>query len=51
MEELVGEWVILENDKIIEHNKDIKVILELAEKYDDEKITISKIPSSNHGFY
>lgn len=51
MEEFKGEWVILKNDAIVEHNRDMKVILELAEKYNDEEITISKVPSSMYCFY
>ncbi|GAH72744.1 unnamed protein product [marine sediment metagenome] len=51
MEKMRGEWVILKNDVIIEHNKDMKVILELSEKYNDKEITISKIPSSMYCFY
>jgi hypothetical protein len=51
MEELSGEWVILKDDKIIEHNKDIKAILELSKKYEDKEITISKIPSAKYCFY
>jgi len=51
MEELSGEWVILKDDKIIERNKDIKVIMELSKKYNDEEITISKIPSATYCFY
>ena len=51
MDEFNGEWVILKNNIIIEHNKDMKIILELAEKYNDEEITISKIPSSIYCFY
>lgn len=37
------EWVILKDDSIIESNKDLKIILELAKNLDDEEITISKI--------
>jgi len=51
VDEFNGEWVILKNNIIIEHNKDMKIILELAEKYNDEEITISKIPSSIYCFY
>lgn len=51
MEELTGEWVILKDDEIIERNIDIKVILELAKKYEDRDITISKIPSTSYCFY
>lgn len=51
MEELMGEWVIIKNDEIVEHNKYVKIILELAEKYDDEEVVISKIPSARYCFY
>ena len=46
-----GEWVILKDDSIIESNKELKVILELAKNYNDEEITISKIPSATFSFY
>ena len=46
-----GEWVILKDDSIIESNKDLKVILELAKSLDDEEIVISKIPSAAYSFY
>ena len=52
MEEMSGEWVILEDDEIIEHNNDLKIIIELAhKKYKDKDVTISKIPSSMYCFY
>ena len=51
MEELTGEWVILKDDDIIERNVDIKVILELAKKYEGQDIIISKIPSAYYCFY
>ena len=51
MESYVGEWVILKDDVIIEHNKDVKVILKSAEKYNDDEITISKVPSTNFSFF
>lgn len=46
-----GEWVLIKNDMIVEKNKDIKTILELAENYEDDEITISKIPSATYCFY
>ena len=46
-----GEWVILKKDSIVESNKDLKVILELAKDYEDKEITISKIPSATFSFY
>jgi len=51
MELFNGEWVILKDDEIIEHNKDIRVILENAKKYNDNEITISKVPSTKYGYY
>ena len=51
MEELSGEWVILKDDEIIEHDKDIRVILKLSKNYEEEEITISKIPSATYSFY
>lgn len=47
----MGEWVIIKNDEIVEHNKYVKIILELAEKYDEEEVVISKIPSARYCFY
>jgi len=47
-----GDWVILKKDKIVEQNKDLKVILEIGEKkYKDKDVVISKIPSGNPCFY
>ncbi len=52
MEEMKGEWVIMKNDEVIEHDLDVKIILELAdEKYKDEEVIISKIPSAKFCFY
>jgi len=46
------DWVILKKDKIVEQNKDIRVILDLGEKkYKDEEVIISKIPSGDSCFY
>jgi len=50
-EELSGEWVIMKNDEIIERHLEMKVILELAKKYEDQDIVISKIPSATYCFY
>jgi len=51
MEKLSGEWFVLKDDKIIEHSKDIKNILELSKNYNDKEITISKIPSAYYCIY
>jgi hypothetical protein len=50
-EELSGEWVIMKDDEIIERHLEMKVILELAKKYEDQDIIISKIPSATYCFY
>ncbi len=46
-----GEWVILKDDEIVEQNKDLGVIFELAKNYSDHEITISKLPSATYCFY
>lgn len=51
MELFNGEWVILKDDEIVEHNKDVRVILEIAKRYNDSEIIISKVPSTKYGFY
>ena len=48
---LAGKWVILKDDKIIASNESAGVILKLSEKYNEEEITISKIPSTQYCFY
>jgi len=50
-EELSGEWVIMKDDEIVERHLEMKVILELAKKYEDQDIIISKIPSATYCFY
>ena len=39
------------DDEIIERHLEMKVILELAKKYEDQDIVISKIPSTTYYFY
>ena len=47
-----GEWVLMEGDRVIAHNFNMKKILEIAEKYpDNENIVITKILASNASFY
>lgn len=46
-----GEWVILKDDKVIAHDKDIAKILRMADKYKPGEIVISKEPSSKFCFY
>jgi hypothetical protein len=48
---LPGEWVILENNEIIEHDQDARVILAKAKRYGGRDIIISKEPSGQNCFY
>jgi hypothetical protein len=47
--ELSGEWLLLFNDKIVDHSKNIEDILKLceekypADKFPDDEIKISKV--------
>jgi len=49
--DLAGKWVILKDDKVIASDKDAGVILKISEKYKEEEITISKIPSTQYCYY
>ncbi|MCK5559702.1 MAG: hypothetical protein KAJ51_03875 [Thermoplasmata archaeon] len=47
-----GEWVLMEGDRVIAHDSDMKKILKIAEKYaNNENIVITKILSPNASFY
>lgn len=46
-----GEWVILRKDKVVGHDRDIRKIFEIASKYKDDEITISKEPAGKYCFY
>ncbi len=46
-----GDWVILRGDDIVECDPDIKKILEIAKKYNDNEIVVSKMPSAEYCFY
>ena len=46
-----GEWVIIKGDKVIAHNREMKIILELANKYNENEVIISKEPSSKYCYY
>ena len=47
--ELSGEWILLFNDEIVDHSKNIEDILKLceekypADKFPDDEIKISKV--------
>ena len=42
-EKFLGEWLLLFNDKIIDHSNNIEDILKLAEKFPNDEIKISKV--------
>jgi hypothetical protein len=52
-----GEWILLFNDEIIDHSKNVEDILKLAEekfpesKFPKDEIKISKILSENKRLY
>jgi uncharacterized protein DUF5678 len=49
---MVGKWVLMQDDEIIEMNDDVQVLIKSAEKYQEEDdIVISKIPSSEYCYY
>ena len=55
--EFEGEWLLLFNDEIIDHSKNVEDILKLAEekypshKFPDDNIKISRVFSENKRFY
>ena len=46
-----GEWVIFKGEKVVAHNLDMRVILEIASKYDENEVIISKEPTSKYCYY
>jgi hypothetical protein len=52
-----GEWILLFNDEIIDHSKNVEEILKLAEekfpedKFSKDDIKISKVFSENKRLY
>ena len=51
MDVLDGEWVLLIDDEIIDSNSDPSILFAKAEKLNDERVIVSKIPSSSCCFY
>ena len=47
MEKFSGKWVIIFEDKIVNHSFDLEDMLKKAEEFDPEKVTIAKIPPYN----
>ena len=46
-----GDWVLLIDDDVVACNKSALKIMELADKYSDSKVVISKEPSSKYCYY
>lgn len=46
-----GEWVIFKGDEVVAHNKEMKIILEIASKYSENEVIISKEPASKYCYY
>lgn len=46
-----GDWVLLIDDVVVACNKSALKIMELADKYSDSKVVISKEPSSKYCYY
>lgn len=42
-EDIQGEWAIISDEEILVHDSDLSIILEKAEGYDENKVTIRKI--------
>jgi len=45
MERFSGEWVLILEDKVINHSYNLEEMLKVAEDYPPEKVTIAKFPS------
>ncbi len=50
-EDLVGKWVIVKNDEIIEQDESLEKIYSLAKKYDPNDIIVSKYQKVGCYFY
>ncbi len=48
---LEGEWILVSNNKLIAHDKDIVSMCELAEKYPIEDTIVTKVLGNNVCFY
>ncbi|HDO19622.1 MAG TPA: hypothetical protein ENG74_02720 [Thermoplasmatales archaeon] len=45
LEKFSGEWILIFDDKIVDHSSDLGDILKSAEEYPVDEITIAKLPS------
>ena len=46
-----GDWVVLKGDRVIDFDDDPKRLLDLILKSGDDKLVLSKQPSSNNCYY
>ena len=46
MNQVTGKWAILKNEEILETDDDPIRIMQLAKKYDQDEITIIKVPAA-----
>ncbi len=46
-----GDWVLLINDNVIACDRDVKKIMEMADRYSKKEVVIAKEPSSSHCYY
>ncbi|HHH80022.1 MAG: hypothetical protein J7L32_01565 [Thermoplasmata archaeon] len=44
VEKFLGEWVLIFDDKVINHSYNLEDMLKLAEDYPKEEVTIAKLP-------
>ena len=51
MEKYRNEYLLLEDEKIIAHSKDLMEILVIAEKYPQEKVRITRLLSEQANFF
>lgn len=42
MMKFAGEWILLFDDKIVDHSQSLEEILKIAEEYPEDKIVIAK---------
>ena len=47
MEKFSGKWVLIFEDKIVNHSVNLEDMLKKAEEFDIEKVTIAKAPPYN----
>lgn len=49
--DIQGEWAIISDNEILAHDPDLTVILEKADEYDENKVTVRMVLGSRPCFY